>query len=265
MRFLRNIAILLFAIFLVDIMRYFVVPDIAGLEKSTPETTAFMEYRMEAWRRAGYGARKVDRRVVPLSAISKNLQKAVLIAEDDKFWQHDGFDYDAMEYALEKNLKDRRISMGGSTISQQLAKNLYLTPSKNPVRKIKEAILTWRIERTLSKRRILELYLNSAEWGDGIFGIEAAARRYYGLSARSLTARQASRLAAVLPNPVRWSPTGSSAYVEKRSAVIYRIMQKRGLVDPSAGKPESPDEGGADTVTIGVPRELIDEVLRDSG
>ncbi len=97
--------------------------------------------------------------------ISGNLLKAVLIAEDDKFWQHDGFDYEAMERALEKNLKERKITMGGSTISQQLAKNLWLSPSKNPIRKLKEAILTWRIEQALSKKRILEIYLNVAEWG----------------------------------------------------------------------------------------------------
>ncbi|TCD48047.1 monofunctional biosynthetic peptidoglycan transglycosylase [Chlorobium sp. N1] len=266
MRFLRNIAILLFCLFLLDIMRYFVIPDVKSLEKKTPETTAFMRYRTEAWHRAGYAGRRTRRQVVPLRAISKHLQKAVLIAEDDKFWQHDGFDYDAMEYALEKNLRERKIAMGGSTISQQLAKNLYLSPSKNPVRKIKEAILTWRIERSLSKRRILELYLNSVEWGDGIFGIEAAARHYYGVGARDLSARQASRLAAVLPNPIRWSPTGSSATVRKRSSIIYRIMQKRGLVEPptAVGAPSRPPGNAQiDTVIIGVPRQLIDEALRD--
>ncbi|KZK74651.1 MAG: monofunctional biosynthetic peptidoglycan transglycosylase [Pelodictyon luteolum] len=269
MKFLRNIAILLFCLFVVDIMRYFVIPDVEGLARKTPETTAFMQYRVEAWRRAGYPGRETERKVVPLRAISKNVVRAVLIAEDDKFWQHDGFDYEAMERALEKNLKERKIAMGGSTVSQQLAKNLYLSPSKNPVRKIKEAILTWRIERSLSKRRILELYLNSAEWGDGIFGIEAAARHYYGVSASRLNARQASRLAAVLPNPIRWSPTGSSRYVRNRSAIIYRIMQKRGGVAPSSGVraplPVDTTATVADTITIGVPRELIDEVFMDSG
>ena len=107
----------------------------------------------------------IRQRWVPLSRISPYLIKAVLIAEDDKFWSHEGFDYEAMQKAIEKDIKAKKFKLGGSTISQQLAKNLYLSPSKNPVRKIKEAIITWRMEKVLSKKRILELYLNVAEWG----------------------------------------------------------------------------------------------------
>jgi monofunctional biosynthetic peptidoglycan transglycosylase len=113
----------------------------------------------------------------------------VLIAEDDKFWTHEGFDYEAIQKAIEKDIKKRKFVLGGSTISQQLAKNLYLTPSKNPVRKIKEAILTWRLEKNLSKKRIIELYLNVVEWGDGLFGIEVAARHHFGKSVSDLTAQ----------------------------------------------------------------------------
>ena len=121
-----------------------------------------------------------------MTRISPYVIKAVLIAEDDKFWSHEGFDFEAIQKAMEKDLKARRFKVGGSTISQQLAKNLYLTPSKNVLRKVKEAILTWRIERNLTKKRIIELYLNLVEWGEGIFGIEAAARHYFGKSAAAL-------------------------------------------------------------------------------
>jgi len=156
----------------------------------------------------------------------------VIIAEDDKFWRHDGFDYAAMQQALKKDIEKGEFKAGGSTISQQLAKNLYLTPSKNPVRKIKEAIYTWRLEHTLSKKRIVEIYLNVAEWGDGIFGIEAAARHHYGKHASALGAEEAARLATVLPNPRRFVPTGNSRYIRYRSASIYRIMVRRGIVIP---------------------------------
>jgi monofunctional biosynthetic peptidoglycan transglycosylase len=159
-----------------------------------------------------------------------NAAKAVLIAEDDKFWQHEGFDLEAMQKAIEKDIKLGKLKYGGSTISQQLAKNLFLSPSKNPLRKVKEAILTWRIENNLSKRRILELYLNVAEWGDGIFGIEAASRHYYGKSAAELTPMEAARLVVVLPNPLKYNPTGTSKYVEKRAEIVYGIMVRRGIV-----------------------------------
>jgi monofunctional biosynthetic peptidoglycan transglycosylase len=169
---------------------------------------------------------------VGLGRISPYALKAVVIAEDDKFWRHEGFDYEAIQKAIEKDLKKKAFKVGGSTISQQLAKNLYLSPSKNPVRKIREAILTWRIERTLSKRRIMELYLNVAEWGDGIFGVEMAARRHFGKPASNLNAREAARLAAVLPNPRRFNPTSDSPYVVARSERIYQIMVRRGIVIP---------------------------------
>ncbi len=151
-------------------------PDVSRLAKENPQKTSFMKYREEEWKREGKRYR-IQQRWVPLSRISPYVIKAVLIAEDDKFWSHEGFDYDAIRKAIEKDVKKRKFTVGGSTISQQLAKNMYLTPSKNPLRKIREAVITWRMERVLTKRRILELYLNVAEWGDrGIFGIETASR-----------------------------------------------------------------------------------------
>jgi monofunctional biosynthetic peptidoglycan transglycosylase len=214
-----------------SVLVYFVYPDVSALRKDHPDRSAFMEYREMQWAREGRDVR-LRHRWVPLKRISPYLIKAVIIAEDDKFWRHEGFDYEAMQQALERDLKARKFKAGGSTISQQLAKNLYLSPSKNPVRKVREAILTWRMEKTLTKRRIVELYLNYAEWGDGIFGIEAAARHYYGKRASALGPEEASRLATVLPNPIRYSPKGDSRYVRYRSKRIYRIMVARGIVIP---------------------------------
>jgi len=211
---------------------YFSFPDIKGLKKNNPRKTSFMEYREKEWKKQGKKYR-VQQKWVPVSQISPYLIKAVLIAEDDKFWSHEGFDYEAMQKAMEKDIKAGKFKAGGSTISQQLAKNLYLSPSKNPSRKIAEAIITWRMESVLSKRRILELYLNVVEWGDaGIFGIEAAANHYYGKSASSLTPEESARLATVLPNPKRYNPLGNSKYVTNRSNLIYSIMVKRGIVVP---------------------------------
>ena len=214
-----------------SILVYFIYPDVSSLKNDHPKKSAFMEYRQRQWASEGK-SRKISHQWVPLKRISPFLIKAVIIAEDDKFWRHEGFDFEAMEQAFQKDLKERKFKAGGSTISQQLAKNLYLTPSKNPLRKIREAILTWRMEKALTKRRIVELYLNYAEWGDGIFGIEAASRHYFGMHSSSLGPEEAARLATVLPNPVRFNPVGKSKYVAYRSKRIYRIMVARGIVIP---------------------------------
>jgi monofunctional biosynthetic peptidoglycan transglycosylase len=262
MKLARILSAILLLLFVADIARYLVVPDVGRLVEENPAKTAFMESREAEWRRDGLIDKKIDQKWVSLDHVSQNLIKAVLIAEDDKFWQHEGFDYQAIERAIEKNILAKKFKMGGSTISQQLAKNLYLSPSKNPIRKIKEAILTWRLEKTLSKRRILELYVNVAEWGDGIFGINQAARHYYGVSAARLTARQASRLAAILPNPILYSPKGSSRYVHNRSNIIYAIMRKRGIIVPDYREvmAQTPDTTAVvDSVVIGIPENLLDQ------
>ncbi|NTV06864.1 MAG: monofunctional biosynthetic peptidoglycan transglycosylase [Chlorobiaceae bacterium] len=263
MKLARIISSILLLWFVADIARYFVYPDVGRLVDENPAKTAFMEYREAEWKREGLIDKKIDQKWVSLDHVSQNLIKAVLIAEDDKFWQHEGFDYQAIERAIEKNILAKKFKMGGSTISQQLAKNLFLSPSKNPVRKIKEAIITWRLEKTLSKRRILELYVNVAEWGDGIFGIGRAARHYYGVSAASLSARQASKLAAILPNPILYSPKGSSRYVRNRSNIIYAIMRKRGIVVPDYKEviTLTPDTTAVDSVVIGVPEYLLDQAI----
>lgn len=268
MKFLRNIVLFILLLLAVDVGRYFFVPDVSRLVHTNPGKTAFMEYREAEWRSEGRD-KTIEQRWVPLKRVSPSLIKAVLISEDNNFWHHEGFDFKAIEGALEKNIEAGEFRFGASTISQQLAKNLYLSPSKNPLRKIKEAILTWRLESTLSKRRILEIYVNVAEWGDGIFGIDAAARHYYGVRASQLTANQSARLVAALPNPVLYPPTGSSRFVKARAKHIYAIMLRRGLVVPDYSEvmtaPDAPVVQPPDSVVVGVPEKLIqDSLLPDS-
>jgi monofunctional glycosyltransferase len=222
---------------------YFIFPQVSKLKKENPGKTSFMEYRERESKKKGKPFR-ISQQWVPLTRISPYVIKAVLIAEDDKFWSHEGFDFEAIQKAMEKDLKARKFKMGGSTISQQLAKNLYLTPSKNVMRKLKEAILTWRIERNLKKKRIIEIYLNVVEWGEGIFGIEAAARHYFGKSAAALGPEEAARLAVILPNPRKFNPVGNSPHVARRAGVIYNIMLKRGIVIPAFEEVMAQDTGG---------------------
>jgi monofunctional biosynthetic peptidoglycan transglycosylase len=246
---------LLLALFLLlaiaGVAYYSVYPDVARLKRVNPGKTAFMAYREREWKEKGKKVR-IRRRWVGFSHISPYVAKAVVISEDDKFWSHRGFDLDALEKAVEEDLKAGRLKFGGSTISQQLVKNLYLSPSKNPFRKLTEALITRRLEKTLSKKRILELYLNVAEWGEGIFGVEAASLYYYGKPSALVTAEEAARLAAVLPNPRRYGVNDASGHVRKRAEAIYAIMVKRGVVveyyeDASReAKQERPPADGSD-------------------
>jgi monofunctional biosynthetic peptidoglycan transglycosylase len=216
---------------LLSILYFLWMPDLSKLKKGNPKKTAFMEYREKEAREKGRKYR-IYQIWVPFSKISPFLVKAVLIAEDDKFWKHEGFDFEALQKAIEKDIQAKKFKFGGSTVTQQLVKNLYLSPEKSFIRKIEEALITWRIEKVLSKRRILELYLNVVEWGDGIFGVEAASRRYFGKSSSELTPEEAARLASVLPNPKKYNPAGDQRYVINRSNLIYRIMVQRGIVIP---------------------------------
>jgi monofunctional biosynthetic peptidoglycan transglycosylase len=222
------------------------MPDLYRLKDRNPSQTAFMEYREKQWREKGRRV-QVHRVWVPLSRISPYLVKAVLIAEDDKFWSHEGFDYEGIKQAFEKDLQSGRLKFGGSTISQQLARNLYLSPAKSFWRKFREVLITWRMEQVLPKKRILEINLNVVEWGDGVFGAEAASRHYFDKPASQLSPREAARLAVVLPSPRKLDPAGSQRYVERRAEVIYGIMQKRGIVPPEF---ESPAEEPAEASSI---------------
>lgn len=161
---------------------------------------------------------------VPYEQISVNLKRAIIAAEDAKFLDHEGFDWDSIATAYEKNLKKGRIVSGGSTISQQLAKNLFLSGRRAWWRKGQEAIITVMIETIMTKRRILELYLNVIEWGNGVFGAEAAARYHFGARASALSAEQAAQLAAMVPSPTRYSAGRETPYLQRRTQIILARM-----------------------------------------
>ncbi len=183
--------------------------------------------RQAQWRERGEN-RRLHQQWRPLKAISPHLVQAVLIAEDDRFFRHHGLDWEMIKNALERNLDAGRVKFGASTITQQLAKNLYLSPERSLGRKLREALLALGLEAFLPKPRILELYLNVVEWGPGIFGAEAAARSHFGLSARALDAWQAARLAVLLPSPLRQSPSRLSPATAQRATRLLTEMQRRG-------------------------------------
>lgn len=250
--FWKIIAALIIIVIASDLIWYFFVVDVNQLKTKNPDTTAFMKYREKQWKREKRRVR-VYQEWVALGAISADARRAVVIAEDAKFWKHDGFDFEAMQNAIEKDLKKGKMAAGASTISMQAAKNLFLSPSKTPVRKINEAILTWRMEKTLSKKRILEIYLNIAEWGDGIFGIEAASRTYFNHSASLIDKKEASLLAAVLPNPIRFNPLKNSRYVSRRSRLILRALGgdvNAAVALHSNDNPTKPQPTGTATVLV---------------
>jgi monofunctional biosynthetic peptidoglycan transglycosylase len=207
---------------------YLTLPDVRPLRLANPPTTAFMELRAQEARALGRVPRRVQRWVT-YQHISPDLKRAVLVAEDDAFWQHEGVDLEQLQESLEADVARGRWFRGGSTITQQLAKNLYLSPSKNPLRKIRELILARRLESTLKKARILELYLNVIEWGDGIYGVEAAAQTYFHVPASALGARESALLAAAIVNPRVLNPAHPGARLFRRQQVILRRM---GAVTP---------------------------------
>ncbi len=188
-----------------------------------PASTSFMEAGLARQQEKNPDA-ELRHKWVPYDHISIHLKRAIVAAEDAKFLNHEGFDVEGIQTAVEKNLKKGRLVAGGSTISQQLAKNLFLSGERSFIRKGQEAVITLMIEATWSKHRILEVYLNVIEWGDGIYGAEAAARRYYKTSAANLSREQAARLAAMVPNPRWYENHRSSRAYQRRVAVISRSM-----------------------------------------
>jgi len=188
-----------------------------------PSSSAFMEDRLDALRQRNAAA-VLRPQWVPYEKISPSLKRAIVAAEDSKFLVHEGFDFEAIQLAYEKNLKKGKLVAGGSTISQQLAKNLFLSGERTPWRKIQEAIITLMLETVMSKRRILEIYLNVIEWGHGVFGAEAAARHYYGVSASSVTVEQASRLAAMIPSPRFYDKNRNTPWLSKKTGIIRNRM-----------------------------------------
>ncbi len=189
-----------------------------------PESTAFMRARLEIIREDEPHAR-LAYRWAPYNRISGHLKRAVVAAEDDKFMSHAGFDWEAIQKAHERNVREGEVVAGASTITQQLAKNLFLSGHRTWWRKAQEAVITAMLEIVLTKRRILEIYLNVVEWGDGVYGAEAAARHQYGVSAAELTPEQAARLAVMLPSPRSYPPGRDTLYLQGRTAVILARMQ----------------------------------------
>ncbi len=224
----RGIAALLGVGFVCAAYIYLTLPDVRPLRTGNPSTTAFMELRAREAHARGVPVTR-DWRWVPYARISPSLKKAVIVTEDSAFWQHEGIDYVQLRESIETNWERGEFARGASTITQQLAKNLYLSPSKNPIRKVKELLITRRLEVELSKQRILELYLNAIEWGDGIWGAEAAARRYFRKSAADLTASESARLAGAIANPHLLDPAHPSARLRRRQQMIMRRM---GAVTP---------------------------------
>jgi monofunctional glycosyltransferase len=222
------------------------LPDVRPLRTANPPTTAFMELRASEARRDGRTPLR-DHRWVRFDRISPHLARAVLVSEDAAFWSHDGLDLIELRESIQTNLQRGRFARGGSTITQQLAKNLYLTPSKDPLRKLRELLIARRLEAELPKRRILELYLNVVEWGDGVYGAEAAARRHFGTSAATLTPAEAALLAGALVNPRALDPSRPNArLVRRQRTILARMGRAFGLPkvprdDDAAGAAPSPD------------------------
>lgn len=239
------IAVLLLTIAFVA-WQWITFPDVTELAGGFPRTTAFMEQRREELRDAGKSD-ALEYQPVPYNRISPYLRRAVLVSEDNEFYDHEGVDVEGMKEALRKNWEQKKLSRGGSTITQQLAKNLYLSPSRNPLRKIQEYFIARSLEKHLSKKRILELYLNVVEMGERVYGAEAAARHYFRVPASSLSTTQAALLAGCLPNPRVMNPGAPNKRLRARQSIILRRMRRWGYAaetevltakKPPAAKPE---------------------------
>ena len=221
MRFLVKLLGLVVALFVV--YQLWIFAHVWWWSTNNPGTTAFMDAQLSALREKDPKA-VLKHQWVPYHQISMQLKRAVVASEDAKFADHEGFDWEAIEKAYEKNLRRGRIVAGGSTISQQLAKNLFLSGTRNPLRKGQEAIITLMLERVMTKRRILEIYLNVIEWGNGVFGAEAAARHYFRTSAANLGPGEAAWLAAIVPNPRFYDRRRDTPWILRKSQIIRARM-----------------------------------------
>ena len=203
---------------------YLTLPDVRPLARENPKTTAFMELRKAEARDDGRKNFSIRHQWVAYGRISPTLRRAVIVTEDAAFFDHDGIDIEEIKASLEKNWEEGQFLRGGSTITQQLAKNLYLSPSRNPIRKIKELFIARRLEAALTKQRIFEIYLNVIEWGDGIFGCEAAARAYFRKSCAGLEMAESALMAGAIINPREHSPARPTRRLLRRQQIIMRRM-----------------------------------------
>jgi monofunctional biosynthetic peptidoglycan transglycosylase len=215
--------VVLLALIAVTLVQFWFAIHVWYWSRNNPTTTAFMEQRLERMRDNNPKA-ALKHEWVPYQRISVHLKRAIVAAEDAKFLDHGGFDWDAIQKAYERNVQKGKVVSGGSTISQQLAKNLFLSSDRSWWRKAQEAVITLMIETIMSKRRILEIYLNVIEWGEGVFGAEAAARYHYGIGAAGLSPAQAARLAAMVPSPRRYTSGRSTPYLQQRTEIILGRM-----------------------------------------
>ena len=204
------------------------LPDVSLLKKTNPTITALIEQRAAE----RHSSPRPIRTWASYNSISPHLRNAVLIAEDSSFFQHSGYDIDEIKESVKRNWREKRFARGASTITQQLAKNLYLSTSRNPLRKVREFFIAQELERSLSKQRIFEIYLNVIEWGDGIYGIEPASRRYFGKSASELLPEESAILAAMIPNPRRYTPTRNLKYLERRKKEILERLVRWKYLPP---------------------------------
>jgi len=211
------------AIAVVLAMQLYFFLQIGWWVRHNPESTSFMQQQLSVLQEKNPRA-TLRHQWVPYQRISRHLKRAIIAAEDASFAEHQGVDWDALEKAYQKNLKKGRVVAGGSTITQQLAKNLFLSGNRSYLRKGQEFLITYMLEFWMDKERIFEIYLNVVEWGNGVFGAEAAARHYYGIAAVNLSPAQAARLAVMLPNPRFYDKNRSSAYLERRTALILRRL-----------------------------------------
>jgi monofunctional glycosyltransferase len=215
--------LILLALIALTLVQFWFLAHVWYWADHNPESTAFMRARLEVIHEDEPRA-KLSYHWVPYGRISVHLKRAVVASEDDKFLDHSGFDWEAMHKAYEKNQREGEIVAGASTIPQQLAKNLFLSGSRTWWRKAQEAVITAMLETVLTKRRILELYLNVIEWGDGVYGAEAAARYHFGVTAAALAPEQAARLAVMLPSPRSYPPGRDTVYLQRRTAAILARM-----------------------------------------
>ncbi len=234
--------------------------SIYSLKTTNPQETALMRQRMDEAEEAGKKLR-ISNRWISISRIPRQTLDAVIAAEDGTFYTHGGIDWFEVQESISKNIEEGRAARGASTITQQLAKNLYLSTSKSILRKLEEVVITLLMETHLTKTRILELYVNLIEWGPGVFGIDAAARTYFGKSASELTLDESLRLAAVIPSPLRHRPNGDSRYVSRRSRIVLNRMIGRGQTEEEDLVEEEIEEEEIDT-TLQEPDSMVPMPLR---
>jgi monofunctional biosynthetic peptidoglycan transglycosylase len=250
--------------------------DVRALAGTNPSTTGVMRQRDEEARAAGRPPRR-QQIWVPISRVSRHLVHAVLSSEDQKFFGHQGVDWDALEKSVQEDRKQWRLARGGSTITQQLAKNLFFTTHKSPIRKVRELFVARWLEEDLTKRRILELYLNVIEWGDGIYGAEAAAQRYYGKPASALDADEGAGLAGMIPNPRRINPRVDARRFARAQRRVIWLMAHAGYLSRSGlgaeppplepadeDEPPPPEPEAAPAAAPETPRETPRETLPES-